>query len=62
MIQLLRALRLPAPTTLCLYAATLVAEVPVVIARLLIAFFLAALALFVQGDSTASAGSIAELA
>jgi Zn-dependent protease with chaperone function len=62
MIQLLRALRLPAPTTLCLYAATLVAEVPVVIARLLITFFLAALILFIQGDSTASAESIAELA
>ncbi len=62
MIQLLRALRLPAPTTLCLYAATLVAEVPVVIARLLITFFLAALVLLVKDGSTAGSESIAELA
>jgi Zn-dependent protease with chaperone function len=62
MIQILRDLRLPSPSTLCLYAATLVAEVPVIIARLIIAFFLVVLVLLVQGDSTASAERIGELA
>jgi hypothetical protein len=62
MKQLLDALRLPSLTTLCLYAATLVAEVPVLITRLILTFFAAALVLFIKTGSPAGAEGIAELA
>jgi Zn-dependent protease with chaperone function len=62
MKQLLDALRLPSLSTLCLYAATLVAEVPVLITRLILVFFAAALVLFIKTGSPAGAEGIAELA
>jgi Zn-dependent protease with chaperone function len=62
MEQLLHALRLPSPSTLCLYAATLVAEVPVLIARLILAFMAVALVRLVKWESPSGAESLAELA
>lgn len=58
----LRTLRLPSIPTLTLYAVTLVAEVPVMFARLLLTFAVAALVLLVKGESLSGAQGLAELA
>jgi Zn-dependent protease with chaperone function len=62
MIQLLRALRLPSPSTLCLFGATLVAEVPVVITRLLLALAVVVLVRLIKWESLQGAEGLAELA
>ena len=62
MSELLRVLRLPSIPTLALYAATLVAEVPVIFARMLITFALLAIFTPIEGKSPASAESLVELA
>jgi Zn-dependent protease with chaperone function len=60
--QLLRALRLPAIPTLSLYAGTLIAEVPVLFARMLLTFAVAVLVLLAKGESLSDAEGLAELA
>ena len=60
--ELLRGLRLPSIPTLALYAATLVAEVPVIFARILITFVVATLVLLVKGEPLSGAEGLAELA
>jgi Zn-dependent protease with chaperone function len=60
--ELLRVLRLPSIPTLALYAATLAAELPVVVARMLLTFALAAIVLLVKGESPQGAESLVELA
>jgi Zn-dependent protease with chaperone function len=62
MSELLRVLRLPSIPTLALYAATLVAEVPVILARMLITFALLAIFMLIEGKSPQSAESLTELA
>jgi len=60
---LLRTLRVPSIPTLALYAATLVAELPVLFARMLVVFATAALVLLLKGEfPPSSAGGYAELA
>lgn len=60
--QLVRALRLPSIPTLSLYAATLVAELPVVFARMLLMLAVAALLLLSRGESLSGVEGYAELA
>jgi hypothetical protein len=60
--ELLRTLRLPSIPTLALYAATLVAEVPVIFARILVTFAVATLVLLIKGEPLSGAESLAELA
>jgi Zn-dependent protease with chaperone function len=60
--ELLRVLRLPSIPTLALYAATVVAELPVVFARMLLTFAVAAVVLLVKGESPQGAESLVELA
>jgi hypothetical protein len=60
--ELQRVLRLPSIPTLALYAATLVAEVPVVFTRMLLALAITAVVLLVKGESPAGAESLVELA
>ena len=60
--ELLRTWRLPSIPTLALYAATLVAEVPVILARMLITFAVAAIVLLIKGRTLAGAQSLMELA
>jgi Zn-dependent protease with chaperone function len=60
--ELLRTLRLPSLPTLALYAATLVAEVPVIFTRMLLTLAVAVIVLLSKGQSLAGAGSLAELA
>lgn len=60
--ELLRVLRLPSIPTLALYAATLVAELPVMFARMLLTFALATIVLLVKGEPLQGAESLVELA
>jgi Zn-dependent protease with chaperone function len=60
--ELLRTLRLPSLPTLALYAATLVAEVPVIFTRMLLTLAVAVIVLLAKGQSLAGAESLAELA
>lgn len=60
--ELLRTLRLPSISTLALYAATLVAEVPVIFTRMLILFSAAAIVLAVKGHDPQEAEAYVELA
>jgi Zn-dependent protease with chaperone function len=62
MDELLRMLRLPSIPTLALYAATLVAEVPVIFTRMLITLAVAAVVLLIKGDSLPGAEGYVELA
>jgi Zn-dependent protease with chaperone function len=62
MDELLRTMRLPSIPTLALYAATLVAEVPVIFTRMLITLAVAAVVLLIKGESPAGAESLVELA
>jgi len=62
MSELLRVLRLPSIPTLALYAATLVAEVPVIFTRMLLTLAVAALVLLIKGESPGGAESLMELA
>jgi Zn-dependent protease with chaperone function len=62
MDELLRKLRLPSIPTLALYAASLVAEVPVIFARMLLTFAAIAIFLLIEGKSPLGAESLAELA
>jgi Zn-dependent protease with chaperone function len=55
-------LRLPSIPTLALYAATLVAEVPVIFTRMLLTLAVAAVVLLIKGESPAGAESRVELA
>src|SRR5580704_9020435 len=60
--ELQRVLRLPSIPTLALYAATLVAEVPVIFTRMLLTLAAAAIVLLIKGQSPAGAESLVELA
>jgi Zn-dependent protease with chaperone function len=60
--QFVRALRLPSIPTLSLYAATLVAEAPVVFARMLLMLSVAVLLLLSRGESVSGAEAYVELA
>lgn len=60
--ELLRALRLPSISTLSLYAATVIAEIPVVLARVLLTFVVALLVLLAKGEPLSGAEGWAELA
>ena len=60
--ELLRTLRLPSIPTLALYLATLVAEVPVMFARMLVTFAVVALVLLIEGHSPLEAERYMELA
>ena len=60
--ELLRVLRLPSIPTLALYAATLVAEVPVIFTRMLVTLAVAAIVLLIKGESLGGAEGLAELA
>jgi Zn-dependent protease with chaperone function len=62
MDELLRTLRLPSIPTLALYAATLVAEIPVIFTRMILTFIAAATVLLIKGDSPFAAESLVELA
>lgn len=62
MEELLRRLRLPSIPTLALYAATIVAELPVIITRMFLMFAAVALFLLVEGKSPLGAESYTELA
>jgi len=55
-------LRFPSVPALALYIATLLLELPVVLARMLLTFGIAALVLFVNGESIGQAEKLAELA
>jgi Zn-dependent protease with chaperone function len=57
-----RTWRLPSIPTLALYAATLVAEIPVILTRILITFAVVAIVLLIKGQTLFGAGSPAELA
>jgi Zn-dependent protease with chaperone function len=58
----LNRLRFPSIPTLALYAATLVAEVPVIFARMLLTLAVAALVLLLKGESLGDAEGLMELA
>jgi Zn-dependent protease with chaperone function len=58
----LRTWRLPSIPTLALYAATLVAEIPVILTRILLTFAVVAIVLLINGQALFGAGSPAELA
>jgi Zn-dependent protease with chaperone function len=58
----LRALQPPSIPALALYVATLLVELPVVYARMLLVFAVAALVLRVNGESTAGASELMKLA
>ena len=60
--ELRRVLRLPSIPTLALYAATLVAEVPVIFTRMLLTLVVAAIVLLIKGESLGGAEGLAELA
>ena len=60
--ELQRTWRLPSIPTLALYAATLVAEVPVMFTRMLVTLVVAAIVLLVKGESLGGAEGLAELA
>lgn len=60
--ELQRVLRLPWIPTLALYAATLVAEVPVIFTRMLLTLAVAAIVLLIKGEPPAGAESLVELA
>jgi Zn-dependent protease with chaperone function len=60
--ELLRTRRLPSIPTLVLYAATLVAEIPVILTRILITFAAIAIVLAIKGHDPFTAGIPAELA
>jgi Zn-dependent protease with chaperone function len=62
MDELLRKWRLPSIPTLALYAATLVAEVPVIFTRMLLTFAALAVFLLIEGKSPLGAESLVELA
>lgn len=59
--ELQRVLRLPSIPTLALYAATLVAEAPVIFTRMLLTLAVAAIVLLIKGESPGGANSLAEL-
>lgn len=60
--ELLRRLRLPSIPTLALYAATIVAELPVIITRMFITLAVAAIFLAIEGKSPFGAESYTQLA
>jgi len=62
MSELRRVLRLPSIPTLALYAATLVAEVPVMFARMLLTFAVIAIFMLIEGESPLGTESLMELA
>jgi Zn-dependent protease with chaperone function len=62
MDQLLGVLRLPSPSVLALYVATLIAEVPVIIARTILTFAVLLLVLLIKGEPLGEAQGLAEIA
>jgi Zn-dependent protease with chaperone function len=60
--EIRRMLRLPSIPTLALYAATLLAEAPVIFTRMLLTLAAAAIVLLIKGESPDGANSLAELA
>lgn len=62
MDELLRKARLPSIPTLALYAATIVAELPVIITRMFITLAVAAIILLIEGKSPFGAESYTQLA
>jgi hypothetical protein len=57
-----RRLQFPSIRVLALYAATVLAEVPVIFLRMLLTLAVAVIVLLLKGDSTGGAEGIAELA
>jgi Zn-dependent protease with chaperone function len=62
MSQLFGVLRLPSPSTLMLYVATVIAEVPVIIARMVLTFVVLLLVLLIKGEPLGGAQGLAEIA
>ncbi len=62
MNQLLGVLRLPSRSAFGLFVATLVAEVPVIIARVVLTFAVLLLVLLIKGEPLGGAGGLAEIA
>jgi Zn-dependent protease with chaperone function len=62
MSQLFGVLRLPSPSTLAFYVATLVAEVPVIIARTVLTVVVLLLVLLIKGEPVGGAEGLAEVA
>jgi Zn-dependent protease with chaperone function len=60
--ELLSTWRVPSLSTLVLYAATLVAEIPVILTRVLIALVLVTLMLLIKGEPLTSAEGLVQLA
>jgi Zn-dependent protease with chaperone function len=62
MSQLFGVLRSPSPSTLALYVATVIAEVPVIIARTVLTVVVLVLVLLIKGEQLGGAGGLAEIA
>jgi Zn-dependent protease with chaperone function len=62
MSGLFGVLRLPSPSALALYVVTLVAEVPVIIARIVFTFAVLVLVLLIKGEPLGGAQGLAEVA
>ncbi len=62
MSGLFGVLRLPSPSTLALFVATVIAEVPVIIARMVLTFAVLVLVLLIKGEPLGGAEGLAELA
>jgi Zn-dependent protease with chaperone function len=62
MSWLFGVLRLPSPSTLALFVATVVAEVPVIIARVVLTFAVLLLVLLIKGEPLGGAGGLAWIA
>jgi Zn-dependent protease with chaperone function len=62
MSQLFGVLRLPSPSVVALYVATVIAEVPVIIARVVLTFAVLLLVLLIKGEPLGGAQGLAEIA
>jgi Zn-dependent protease with chaperone function len=62
MSGLFGVLRFPSPSTLALYLATVIAEVPVIIARTVLTFAVIVLVLLIKGEPLGGAQGLAEIA
>jgi Zn-dependent protease with chaperone function len=62
MSRLFGVLRLPSPSVVALYVATVIAEVPVIIARTVLTFVVLVLVLLIKGEPLGGAQGLAEVA
>jgi hypothetical protein len=56
--ELLGVLRLPSPSALALFVATVIAEVPVIIARMVLTVAVLLLVLLIKGEPLGGAGGL----